>query len=139
MLTVLARVGSFTSSNRNHLNSTIRESCVDKCRPETSEATSGSSANILLHGTFFPVAKSSPVMIRATTEHNDQTSNKQSEDRYDLYGCKYELGFSVNRNGENVQKDDDDDDDRDPYSRAVPSWESVVFYWEPVGYTHFSS
>jgi hypothetical protein len=125
LLTILARVGGFTSSDCNHLNTTVRERCVDKCRPETSEATSVTSANVLLHSAFFPVAESSPIMVRSSTEHNDQSSNEQSQDRYNLYGCEYELGFSVDRNGENVQKDDDDNDDGDPYSRAVSIEELV--------------
>jgi hypothetical protein len=58
-------------------------------------------------------------MVRTSTEHNDQTSNEQSQNRYNLYGCKYELGFSVDRNGKDVQKENDDDDDGDPYSRVV--------------------
>jgi hypothetical protein len=124
LLTVFARVGSFTSSDSNHLHTTVRESCVDKCRPETGEATRIPSAHVLLHGAFFPVAEPSPVMVRTSTEHNDQTSDEQSQDRYNLNRGEYELGFSVDRNGEDVQKEDDDDDDGDPYGGIVSNWKS---------------
>jgi hypothetical protein len=63
-------------------------------------------------------------MIRASTEHNDQTSDEQSQDRYNLNRGEYELGFSVDRNGEDVQKEDDDDDDGDPYGGIVSNWKS---------------
>ena len=65
-------------------------------------------------------------MVRTSTEHNDQTGKEQSDDCYDLYGCEDELGFSVNRDGEDVQKDDDDNDDGDPYRRIVPNWSQEV-------------
>jgi hypothetical protein len=60
-------------------------------------------------------------MVRTSTEHDDQTGNEQSQNRYNFYGCKYELSFSIDRNGEDIQKDDDNDDKGDPYGRAVPS------------------
>ena len=65
-------------------------------------------------------------MVRTSTEHNDQTSKEQSDNCYDLNGCENELSFSVNRYGEDVQKDDDDDDDGDPYRRIVPDWSQRV-------------
>ena len=126
LLTVPAGVGGFTSSDCNHLNTTVRERCVDKCRPETCEATRIPGAHVLLHRTFLPITESSPVMVRTSTEHNNQTSKEQSNDCYDLYGCEDELGFSVNRDGEDVQKDDDNDDDGDPYRRIVPYWSQKV-------------
>jgi hypothetical protein len=126
LLTVLARVGGFTSSNCNHFNTTVRERSVDKGRPKTGEATSTTSTNVFLHSALFPIAEPSPVMVWSSTKHDDQTSNEQSQDRYNLYGREYEFSFSVNRNSEDVKKDDDDNDDGDPYGRVVPSGMLVV-------------
>lgn len=65
-------------------------------------------------------------MVWSSTKHDYQTSNEQSQDRYNLYGREYEFSFSVNRNSEDVKKDDDDNDDGDPYGRVVPSGILVV-------------
>ena len=58
-------------------------------------------------------------MVRGTTEHDDETSNKESEDGNDLNRSEYELSFPVYRDSEDVQQYDDDNDDSDPYGWTV--------------------
>lgn len=67
-------------------------------------------------------------MVRSTTEHDDETSDKESEDGNDLNRSEYELSLSVDRNSENVQQYDDDDDDSDPYRWTVSrGWSQHLF------------
>lgn len=111
---VLARVGGLTSSDGDHLGTTVGESGVDKGGPQTGEATSISLADVLFHGAFLPVTESTAVMVRSTAEPDDYTAEQQTEDGDNFYRRKAEFGLSVYRYSEDVQTDDDDDDDGDP-------------------------
>ena len=112
---VAAGVLSLTGSDCNHLNSTIRESSVHKSRPEAQEATGISSRDIRLHCSgVLPVSEAKTVVGWATTEIKDKGKEQKTHDRNDLDRGKDELGFSVYRDGEDVQAKDDDDDNRDP-------------------------
>lgn len=116
---VLAWVGSLSGSNGDHLNTTVRESGVDEGRPETSEATGGTSTDVLLHSTLLPVSETATIVVGSATKHDDKTSDEQSEDGDDLNRGEDEFSFSVNGDSEDVQADDDDDDEGDPNGRRV--------------------
>ena len=99
---VLARVGGFTSGDSDHLDTTVRESGVDKGGPETGEATSRSSTDVLLHRTFLPIPEAAAVVIRGTTKHDDESNDEQTKNRDDLDRCKDELGLAIDADGEDV-------------------------------------
>jgi len=75
---VLARVGRLTGRNCDHLNTTVRESCVDECGPETGESSGIACANVFFHRAFFPVPEATPVLVRSTAQHDDQTGNQKT-------------------------------------------------------------
>jgi hypothetical protein len=72
-------------------------------------------ADVFLHGArVFPVAESQSIPLGAAAKVDDEGQNEQSNDGNDLDTCKYEFGFTIDTNRENVQADDENDDDRDP-------------------------
>lgn len=93
---VLARVGGLTGSNGHHLDTAVGESSVDERRPQAREATGISSANVFLHGTFFPVTESTTVLVRGTTKPDDDTGEEETYDRDDLDRCETELSLAIN-------------------------------------------
>ena len=108
-------VGSLTSSNSDHFHTTVGESRIDKNRPQSSESSSVTVADVFLHGAWvFPVAESQSIALGAAAKVDDEGQNEQSNDGNDLDTCKDKFGFAVYTNRENVQTDDEDDDDRDP-------------------------
>ena len=114
---VLTGVGGLTSGDGDHLDTTVREGSIDKGRPETSETTSITSTDVLLHRTLLPVPEAASVVVRSTTEHDDKSDEEQAEDGDDLDRRKDELRFTIDADGEDVEGDDDHDDDGNPNSR----------------------
>lgn len=118
---ILARVFGLTGSNGDHLYSAVAESGVDKSRPETSESSCRAFPNILFHRQpMFPVTEPSTVVVRSTTQHDNKANDEQAHDRDELDGGEYELSFSVNGHGEDVEAYDDDYDDGNPDRRTNP-------------------
>lgn len=72
---VLARVGSLTSSDGDHLHASIREGSIDERAPKTSETTSVPFTHPFLHRAFLPVSKSKAVMARASTKKDDKADD----------------------------------------------------------------
>ena len=116
---VLAGVGGLTSSDCDHLDTSVREGGVDKRRPQTSEATSGSCANVFLHRTLLPVSESEAVMVGSTTKHDDKTRNEQTEKSDDLDRSKDKLSLAIDTYCKDVEADDEDNDERNPDGGVV--------------------
>lgn len=77
-------IRGFTSSNGDHLDTTVRESGVHKSRPEASESAGVASANVFLHRALFPVPEASAIVVRCTTKHDDEAEQQQTEHGNDL-------------------------------------------------------
>lgn len=112
---VAARILSLSGSDCHHLNSSIRESSIDKGGPQTQEATSIASGNVGLHGAWvLPVSESEPVVGWRSAEVDDKGKEQEADDRDDLDGREDELGLTVDRHSEDVQADDKHHDEGDP-------------------------
>lgn len=114
---VLPWVLGLTSSNGDHLNTSVRERSVDEGGEETEESSSISNANVLLHGArVLPVTETKTVMARGTTKIDNESDNEKTNNGHNLDASEDELGFTVYRDGENVQANDNNNDDGDPGS-----------------------
>lgn len=91
--TVSLRVPSVAS----HLGTNERERGLDEDSPEAQEAAEGAwDVFVLDKGTrVFPVAETKPVVVRTTSEVEDEGQDDQTDDRDDFDGCEPEFGLAV--------------------------------------------
>ena len=112
---VLARILGFTSSDSNHFDTTVREGSIDQSREPTQETTLSTTRDVLVHGTWMlPVMETKSAFARSTAQVDDESKEQESDDGNDFDTGKDELGFTIDRYGEDVQAEDKNDDDRDP-------------------------
>lgn len=75
---VLARVLGLSSSDSDHLHTSIRESSVGERGEETSESSGVTGANVFPHGSIrvLPVTEAKSVAARSTTKIDDQSEDQ---------------------------------------------------------------
>lgn len=115
---VLTWISGFTSSNSDHLDTSVGEGGVDESGKETSEATSVAGTDVFLHRTLLPIPKPATIMVWRTAEHDDKRGNEQTQNGNYLDTSEDELSFSIDTYGEDIQGDDDDDNDSNPNGRV---------------------
>ena len=112
---VFARIFSLSRSNGDHFHTTIGESSVDECGPETGETTGAASADVLLHRTrILPVSETKTVVGRPSAQIEDEGQKEQSHNGDDLDTSEDEFRFAVDLDGEDVETEDDDKNNGDP-------------------------
>lgn len=111
---VLPGICSLACGHSYHLHATIRKCSIDQGTPQAGKSSGVSGTDVLLHGSFFPIPETTPILIWSPAEHNHQSADEQSEDGDYLDAGEDKLCFTVDGDGKDVQAYQKDDDECDP-------------------------
>lgn len=93
---VLARVLNLTSSHRDQVRASNRESSVEDAGPPTKETAGNALGIILVHGVAtLPVSEPVGVVLGISADHCDERQEDEAENEEDLGAGKEEFTFSV--------------------------------------------
>lgn len=112
---VLAWVLGLTSSDGDHLDTTVREGSLDKGGEKTKESTPITSCNVGLHGTWvLPVTETNAITGWATTKIEDECKEDETDNCDQLDTGEDEFCFTIDGDSEDVQGHDENDDQGNP-------------------------